>query len=151
MKNRHRLVAFLLNIKSWVKAWYHLVPGKRDNISRPFISLLTVGRRGVPYLGYVNHSMYQGTRKRSPSLTKYFVEQNLGTTQWMKVAEKKRKQQRALLKFEKTKYHSKLGLGFSARSNPARYLPECDTKMRELENEVTQLKRIESDSDGRVE
>ena len=94
--------------------------------------------------------MYEGTRKRSPSLTKYFTEQNLGTTQWMKVAEKKRKQQRALLKFEKTKYHSKLGLGFSARSNPARYLLdyEYDSEMRQLESEATdrEVKHIESGS-----
>lgn len=71
----------------------------------------------------------------------------------MKVAEKKRKQQRALLKFEKTQYHSKLGLGFSARSNPGRYLPDYDTEMRELESEATdrEVKHIKSGSSGEVE
>ncbi|XP_028391167.1 nitric oxide-associated protein 1-like [Dendronephthya gigantea] len=84
------------------------------------------GRRGVPYLGHVNHSLYQGTRKRSPALAKYFTDENVGATQWMAVAKKKRKQQRAMLKYEKTSYNSRLRLGFSARSNPARYLPDYD-------------------------
>ena len=109
------------------------------------------GRRGVPYLGYVNHYMYQGTRKRSPALTKYFTEQNLGTTQWMKIAEQKRKQQRALLKFNKTRYHSKLRIGFSARSNPTRYLPDYDIEKIGLEGKARTIQQIEGATTGRVE
>lgn len=90
------------------------------------------GKRGVPYLGHVSPCMYQGTRKRSPSLAKFLAEENIGTTQWMEVAEKKRKKQRLLLKFEKAKWHGQKKIGFSARSNPSRYLacyeddPELD-------------------------
>lgn len=80
----------------------------------------------MPYLGHVNHSMYQGTRKRSPSLAKFLVEENVGTAQWMKVAEKKRKQQRLMLKFEKTKWHSKKKIGFSAKSVPTKYLADYE-------------------------
>ena len=109
------------------------------------------GRRGVPYLGHVNHNMYQGTRKRSPALTKYFTEQNLGTTQWMMIAEQKRKQQRALLKFNKTRYHSKLRIGFSARSNPTRYLPDYDIEKIGLESEARTIQQIEGSTTGRVE
>ena len=110
-----------------------------------FINLLTIGRRGVPYLGHINLNMYQGTRKRSPQLTKYFTKQNLGTSQWMKIAEKKRKEQRAALKFEIMKYHSKLRLGFSARSNPARYLPDYDIEDSLLETEeASEIEKIES-------
>ena len=95
--------------------------------------------------------MYQGTRKRSPALTKYFTEQNLGTAQWMKIAEKKRKQQRALLKFNKTRHHSKLRIGFSARSNPARYLPDYDIEKIGLESEARKIQQIEGATTGRVE
>jgi hypothetical protein len=102
-------------------------------------------------MGYVNHNMYQGTRKRSPALTKYFTEQNLGTAQWMKIAEKKRKQQRALLKFDKTRYHSKLRIGFSARSNPARYLPDYGHEESRLESDAIEMQQIENGSTGRVE
>ncbi len=92
--------------------------------------------------------MYQATRKKSPALTKYFTEQNLGTTEWMKVAEKKRKQQRALLKFDKTRY-SKLRLGFSARSNPARYL--SNTEESQLESEASKMQQIDGDTTGHIQ
>lgn len=69
---------------------------------------------------------------------KYFAKETFGTIQWMKIADKKRKKQRALLKFAKTQYYQKLGVGYSARSNPRRYLPvtndqEFESKM--LQNE----------------
>jgi hypothetical protein len=89
-------------------------------------------------------------------LAKYFAEQNLGTAQWMKVAEKKRKQQRELLKFNKTRYHSKLRIGFSARSNPGRYLPDLVQDYYPEENrlesaEASEVQQIEGGTTAQVE
>jgi hypothetical protein len=85
-------------------------------------------------------------------LAKYFAEQNLGTAQWMKVAEKKRKQQRELLKFNKTSYHSKLRIGFSARSNPGRYLPDYYPEENRLESaEASEVQQIEGGTTAQVE
>lgn len=73
-------------------------------------------------------------------MAKFLAEENIGTTQWMKVAEKKRKKQRLLLKFEKTKWHSQKKIGYSARSNPSRYLPDYED-YSELEDGGTNQNR----------
>jgi len=102
------------------------------------------GKRGVKYQGHVSSSRFECTRKRNPQFISQARGQIAGESQWVKEIERKRKEQRFLLKAEKRrKAKDRNLLQRSAVSDPpyipgAMWLPLPRGKIEEEEEEEKQ-------------
>lgn len=85
--------------------------------------VLFLGKRGMKYQGHVSSSRFECTRKRNPQFISQARGQIAGESQWVKEIERKRKEQRFLLKDEKRrKAKDRNLLQRSAVSDPP-YIP----------------------------
>lgn len=108
------------------------------------------GKRGVKYQGHASSSRFECTRKRNPQFISQVRGRIAGESQWVKEIERRRKEQRFLLRAEKrSKAKDRNLLQRSAVSDPphipgAKWLPLPRRKLEEeAEEEEEKQKLIE--------
>lgn len=110
--------------------------------------VLFLGKRGVKYQGHISSSRFECTRKKNPQFVRQARGQIAGEAQWVKEIERKRKEQRFLLKAEKRrKVKDRNLLQRSVVSDPpyipgANWLPLPRRKLDEVEEEEKEKQKL---------